>query len=50
MRRSRLFRAYFTDSRDIGKRETLIERTWGYDYSRSVLWVDGGCRGRFGTR
>lgn len=24
-------------------------RTWGYD-RRDGLWVDGGCRGRFGTR
>lgn len=25
-------------------------RTWGYDGSRGGLWVDGGCRARFGTR
>jgi hypothetical protein len=25
-------------------------QTWGYDYNRGTLWVDRGCRGRFGTR
>jgi hypothetical protein len=25
-------------------------QTWGYDYDRGVVWVDRGCRGRFGTR
>ena len=25
-------------------------QTWGYDFGRSVVWVDRGCRGLFGVR
>lgn len=26
----------------------IVNRTWGFDRSRALLWVDDGCAGRFG--
>lgn len=31
----------------ISRRACVVNRTWGFDRDRGILWVDDGCAGRF---